>query len=273
MIAARTLVAAYTQRTMHRAAFAAVVARLEFASQLLNGVRLIRWKAAAKFREDNWSGFAWNHERQNPNQLDQGPTCWGKLKEGAGGIVMNLEIGKIITTNQQRDAIHIAVAPVICGPCSLHPGQHVGVVNPNGDIGISPNSIGVVDPFLKCSVDPGQKFWLFLYPQTVTNLRHEWTHPAFSAPDPAAPEATRKAKSEAWLRQFADLVGVSYDRVIKACESYLETGDIDSEFCLPFDTPDCVWSNAKEMWDHYEIVTGKKAEIDDRTMGVFRCAC
>jgi hypothetical protein len=91
-------------------------------------------------------------------------------------------LGHLITDgDRRRDAIHIAVAPVTAAE-TLVPGQHVGFVRP-GDtetVGESENPIGIVDPFLQGDVRPGQRFWLFVYPNTVTSLRHVWTHPAFA---------------------------------------------------------------------------------------------
>ena len=72
-------------------------------------------------------------------------------------------LGKLIEGEQQRDAIHIAVAPVTAS-VKLAPGQDVGLL-PDGTAGHVPNgNIGIVDPFLRAMVFPGQQFFMFLYP-------------------------------------------------------------------------------------------------------------
>jgi hypothetical protein len=89
---------------------------------------------------------------------------------------MTLPMGRLITGDAGRDAVHVAIAPTTA-PCELRPGQHVDAHgNPEGP-GACP--VGVVDPFLHDPVRPGERFWLFLYPNSVTSLRHEWTHPAY----------------------------------------------------------------------------------------------
>ena len=83
--------------------------------------------------------------------------------------------------DRRRDAIHVAVAPVTAAEW-LAPGQHVGLIQQGNVelVGPCDRNLGVVDPFLTRDVEPGQRFWLFLYPGTITGLRHVWTHPAFA---------------------------------------------------------------------------------------------
>ena len=92
------------------------------------------------------------------------------------------QLGQLIQDgDRRRDAIHIAVAPVKAAN-RLAPGQHVGLVQEGNLelVGPCDRNIGVVDPFLVEEVERGQRFWLFLYPGTITGLRHVWTHPAFT---------------------------------------------------------------------------------------------
>lgn len=90
----------------------------------------------------------------------------------------DLGIGKLITTPQSRDAIHVAVIAVTVDR-DMEPGTHVAI------LGATPRavgtdtfrSVGIIDPFLTCTVKKGERCWVFIHPNTVTSLRHEWTHP------------------------------------------------------------------------------------------------
>lgn len=117
----------------------------------------------------------------------------------------NLPLGEIITTEQHRDAIHVAVAPVEAGE-RLTPGTHV-TLRADGKAVSGAATIGIVDPFLRQFLMPGDRFWLFLYPNTITSLRHDWSHPSFPVccrEDDLSrtPELTPFAESERWMREY-----------------------------------------------------------------------
>lgn len=165
-------------------------------------------------------------------------------------------IGKILTRDAKRDAVHFAVAPITAA-MRLEPGQHVGLDGTD----VSP--IGIVDPFLKRPVEVGQRCWMFLYPNTITGLRHEWTHPAF--------ESGPRAESEMYLRAFADRLfsyygnyddeGSRFDLLISQAEHGGFGTDIEyGSDCQP----------TAEFWDHFERYTGRKVA---KRHEHFRCAC
>ena len=69
-------------------------------------------------------------------------------------------IGKLIDKTECRDAIHIAIAPMIAGD-DLKPGEHVGLVTNDKASPYIEEKIGIADSFLTKSVTEGQRFWLF----------------------------------------------------------------------------------------------------------------
>ncbi len=98
-------------------------------------------------------------------------------------------LGMIHFKTEARDAIHLAVEPVIAGE-DLLPGQQIGIINHQKDgfsmaYGIEANSgvknMGIVDPFLpKTGVRAGERFWLVVHPRQISSLRHVWEHPDFA---------------------------------------------------------------------------------------------
>jgi hypothetical protein len=97
----------------------------------------------------------------------------------------DLGLGQLITEPRGRDAIHVAVAPVKAAE-DLPPGAHVGLCRGTTDevYETDEGAVGVIDPFLHQLVRKGERCWLFLYPNTVTGLRHVWSHPAFKTAPP-----------------------------------------------------------------------------------------
>lgn len=178
-------------------------------------------------------------------------------------------LGTIIGEGAGRDAIHLAVEPVIAG-CKLYPGQTVGL-SPSGQAwtpGIAlVKSLGIVDPFLCNPVMAGERFWLVVFPRQITSLRHVWTHPDF--PDPSVPvPSVNKEASERWLREFvAKSDCPDYDTVMAIALSdandgeYITIGGQNASGDIP-----------PEFWHHMEVVTGRVVSRDKQAR-YFSCTC
>lgn len=122
----------------------------------------------------------------------------------------DIGIGKLIDQERHRDAIHVAVAPVIAA-YTLVIGSHV-CIREDGKAAYGSGAIGIVDPFLTVAPKEGDQFYIFLYPGSITSLRHDWVHPAFKDAVPAKEQPrSDKAASEAWLRQYALRVNSHYE--------------------------------------------------------------
>ncbi len=171
-------------------------------------------------------------------------------------------LGQLIETPQMRDAIHVAVIPMKASEM-LRPAQRVGVVA-DGIAGPATEVVGIVDPYLIDVVPKDAVFWLCLLPNTVTGMRHHWSHPAF---EPLATVIDEKTVSVAWLKKAAISLGVDYETLISEW-SPLETNDYidDGEHIRD------VWLGlADEFWKHHKIVTGR--DVPESERGGFTCSC
>lgn len=179
----------------------------------------------------------------------------------------DIRLGELVTDqNQQRDAVHVAVIPLTAGQL-LRPGDHAGIdpMNRNNAVA-NVDCIGIVDPLLIANVRKGQRFLLWLYPNTVTGMRHHWSHPAFNAvTEPHV--STEFEASVAWIKNASVRLGVRYETLIAEGgplerDDYINNGE---------DIRDIWYEINDEFWRHHKIVTGRDVPEDDR--GGFTCSC
>lgn len=95
-----------------------------------------------------------------------------------------VNLGQPPAADAKRDAVHIAVIPQVATR-TLLAGVRV--------------EHGIVDPFGATRISPGDRYWLFLFPGTAANLRHEWDHPAFP---PEESEELKEARAK--VRELDD---------------------------------------------------------------------
>jgi hypothetical protein len=190
-------------------------------------------------------------------------------------------LGNIIDDKQKRDAIHLAVEPVVAMEMLL-PGSHVTV---DGRLVRGNNGVGIVDPFLIEPVLQGQRFWLVVYPRTIKSLRHVWEHPEFPASEIVKHEEemttdTDKVKiSKEWMIAYAEEINswsyneedeyhpITYQELMEAAKDYLSNGSywnlgsqLEGE------------SLHSDFWYHYEIISGENIE-EDKQQSFFTCSC
>lgn len=178
-------------------------------------------------------------------------------------------LGTIIDDKQGRDAIHLAVEPVIAGE-RLKPGQDVGLKD--GVAIWDTDWLGIVDPFLKNPVQKGERFWLVVYPRQITSLRHVWEHPGF--PAQVISEAPSKSESEKWMRAWA-MEHTSYDYYGsddggKLSEDGAYSFAINAGHNLsvgPYEDARDHIDN--EWWAHWEAITGCRGQRGE----YFSCSC
>lgn len=96
-------------------------------------------------------------------------------------MASDVVLGTVPQDGAMRDAVHVAILPMVATR-ELQPGEHL--------------RSGIVDPFIKGPVRPGERYWILLYPQTVTSLRHVWEHPAFPTEESLPPK--RRSEADVW---------------------------------------------------------------------------
>lgn len=184
----------------------------------------------------------------------------------------DLKIGQIIVGPQQKDATHIALMPVVAAE-NMPPGAHIGLSN-KGEACRGTKHIGIVDPFLKTKVLRGDTFWMFMYPNTVANLRHDWDHPALAKIEKIKKQ-DQKSESEEWLKNYAisNVYDSDYyndrDSAYEALLNQVRGGD------LTFYGTDCHGlgdvPDSTELFNHLSVVLDR--EITEKSFDYFGCSC
>lgn len=186
-----------------------------------------------------------------------------------------------------RDAVHVAVISAVAGH-KLSPGEHVGFREAPGlhegtaGIGVAP--IGIVDPFIDGDVRLGERFWLYLYPRTITGLTHRWTHPAFSDDAGTAYNTpSQKLAAEQWLRSHIepfddyDTLLAVINKMADGANSYYPDKDNDyhgygwGDGYLTVYGGDAGGEIPDEFWIMAEIVLGRPIKGPRPTY--FSCSC
>jgi hypothetical protein len=166
-------------------------------------------------------------------------------------------LGNTPPEDADRDCIHANE--------ELLPGSHV-----DADGRTTGKLVGVADPFYKAIIKPGDRFWLCLYPGSVTNMRHAWESLDFPG-DYVSP--TARASAEAWMRQYVkancpydcDEIDGGYqnfmDRITREGYVFYNGSDLHHVGEL---------ADADEFFRHLGAILGRK--VDPASLS-YSCSC
>lgn len=186
------------------------------------------------------------------------------------------QLGKLIEGSEFRDAVHVAIIPMEASEM-LRPGQRVGIVS-DGVAGPSSKALGVVDPFLDDVVPKGKQFWLCLFPNSISDMRHAWLHPDFkddvvkhvvhdAVEDAAEKLKIRRKEIEDWMAKQASVLGCDVYDLLDI------NGDILSgEYIITY-----MNESARDYW--FQIYDEYKEKIEEYhcipfdDIGGFSCSC
>ncbi len=171
-----------------------------------------------------------------------------------------LETLGTIITDGGRDAIHLAVEPVIAGE-RLRPGDDIGLRDGKAYLHASKH-LGIVEE--------GEKFWLIVYPRQITSLRHVWSHPDFEE-QKTKPELSHDPIeiSKRWIESFANDIDQTYSRLMTAADSWVDYEEYTYDNSEQYKSH---WEKFPEFWEHYKVVTGKEPK-DSGDIHFFTCSC
>lgn len=189
------------------------------------------------------------------------------------------KLGTTPNSDAGRDAVHVAIVPAVAS-VGLMSGTPVKL-NEKGEAEPCKvvDAIGVVDPFREQesrAVRKGGLFWLCLYPQTITGLRHVWEHPSFPPMEISQQSQLTKgdkAESEAWVRNYVKTHCPYYNG---SDEGYLEfLRYVDQDRWIYYYGSDCHSiddvEDRDELFTHLSVILGRR--IDASYFDTFTCSC
>lgn len=214
----------------------------------------------------------------------------------------DITLGKFQDENTQRDAIHVAIVPCVCGDV-VYAGQAVDVINGNiSPVQVKPcvasRGIGIVDPFLPhisntIAIPVGKVFNVLVYQNTVTGMRHAWEHPDIKDKsvekvievekiiykNPSL-ENISKEESYNWIENFIANSDINHafsvEEVINAALGNYTTNkddylglNVEGDYFYCFGT-EASGVIPSEFWDHVENYSGEKCPY---RATYFTCSC